>query len=37
MENQFETMTEQAPAFQKIWMESASKIMQAASTMSPSY
>jgi len=35
MENQFEKATEQAAAFQKIWMESASKIMQAAFTMGP--
>ncbi len=35
MDNQFEKATEQAAAFQKIWMESASKIMQAAFTMGP--
>jgi uncharacterized protein (DUF2267 family) len=35
MENQFEKATEQAAAFQKIWMESASKVMQAAFTMGP--
>ena len=35
MDNQFEKATEQAAAFQKICMESASKIMQAAFTMGP--
>jgi len=35
MDNQFEKATEQAAAFQKIWMESASKVMQAAFTMGP--
>jgi len=30
MDNQFEKATEQAAAFQKIWMESMSKIMQSA-------
>ena len=35
MDHQFEKATEQAVAFQKIWMESATKIMQAAFTMGP--
>ena len=35
MDNQFEKATDQAAAFQKIWMESASKIIQAAFTMGP--
>jgi hypothetical protein len=35
MDNQFEKATEQAAAFQKIWMESASKIIQAAFTIGP--
>src|SRR5882672_3239504 len=34
-ENNFEKTTEQAAAFQKIWMESMSKMMQTAFTVSP--
>lgn len=33
--NSFDKTAEQAAAFQKIWMESMSKIMQAAFTISP--
>jgi len=33
--NNFDKTAEQAAAFQKIWMESMSKVMQAAFTVSP--
>src|SRR5262245_3038934 len=35
MEDNFAKTTEQAAAFQKIWMESMSKLMQTAFTMTP--
>jgi uncharacterized protein (DUF2267 family) len=35
MDQDFEKTTEQAAAFQKLWMDSASKIMQAAFTITP--
>lgn len=35
MDNSFEKTAEQAAAFQKIWMDSASKMIQAGFTMGP--
>jgi hypothetical protein len=35
MDNGFEKQAEEAAAFQKIWMESMSKVMQAAFTYTP--
>jgi len=35
MDQDFEKTAEQAAAFQKLWVDSASKIMQAAFTISP--
>lgn len=35
MNQSFEKQAEEAAAFQKIWMESASRLMQAAFTLSP--